>query len=229
MLTKLFSLFKKPTLQDISFKYPYDYSEIRKRTRILVIDDHEEHFPIESLKKDGYAIDHWPKINSDDLSRLERGDFDVIILDIKGVADKSISATDGLGILERLKKTNPSQIVIAFSGQSFKLSQNKFWELADGYISKPTTFIECKEKIEEIFKTKITFSYFWGAARKTLSDNKVSESDLLEAEKRLIKSIQKKQKLSLFELLGNAAKITEGSVFAATAIGKIYSLILAIK
>lgn len=226
MFSKIKSLFARKTLQDVSVGYSYNYAEIKKRIRILVIDDNVEHFPLESFRRDGYAVDHWAKVNSEDIAKLERGDFDVILLDIKGVADKAVSPKDGFGVLKLLKTRNPAQIVIAFSGQSFKLSSNEFWELTDGYIEKPTTFIECREKIDEIIKNKITISFFWGAARKILAEKGVSDSELGVMEKQLLKSIEGNRKVDTVALLGKISKFAEASFYAAKAIDKIYSLIL---
>jgi CheY-like chemotaxis protein len=126
----LFKLFSRKTISDIPSP---PLEELRKRARILVVDDDENSFPVELLKKEGYAIDYWPKIES--LSKLERGDYDIIILDIGGVA-KEYSSEDGLGVLEHLKEVNPSQIVVAFSGQSFDLSKNRFWQLVPFPLNK---------------------------------------------------------------------------------------------
>lgn len=222
----IFSFLKSKSLSDVSNAYSYNYDEIKKRIRILVIDDNEEHFPIESLKNEGYAIDYWSKIRTEDISKLENGSFDIIVLDIKGVVEKSVAQGDGLEILERIKKTNPAQIVIAFSGHSFKLSYNEFWKLADGFIEKPTSFLDCKEKIEEIIHEKLNICFFWEAARKLLAEKGVTDSDLQIAEKKLAKSMMEKEKITLMDLFGNVAKIAEGSVFVVKAIDKIYALFL---
>lgn len=49
--------FKNKTFSDLSSP---PISELRKRTRILVIDDDSNAFPVALLKKEGYAIDYWP-------------------------------------------------------------------------------------------------------------------------------------------------------------------------
>jgi len=128
---------------------------LRKRTRILVIDDDENSFPFEIMRKEGYAIDHWLKVEN--LSTLEKGEYDIMVLDIGGVA-KEYTDEDGLGILEHLKSTNPAQIVVAFSGQAFDLSKNRFWRLADDALSKPVDAAKCKRMLDNLIENKMTLS-----------------------------------------------------------------------
>ena len=132
---------------------PLDIAQLRKRAKILVIDDDPNAFPVQVLKDEGYTIDHWTEVTS--LERLERGDFDVIVLDIAGVATK-FTKMDGLGILEHLKQANPTQIVDAFSGQSFDLGKNKFFRLADDALAKPVDALKCKQVLDHLLETKFT-------------------------------------------------------------------------
>ena len=53
-----------------------ELDEIRKRARILVIDDNE--FAYQPLfENDGYTIEKWDDL--DDLPKLEKGYFDIIL------------------------------------------------------------------------------------------------------------------------------------------------------
>jgi CheY-like chemotaxis protein len=85
--------------------------ELRRRARLLVIDD--QVFTYKDLfERDGYTIERWPDV--EDLPRLESGAFDLILLDLQGVA-KELSAEQGLGLLRHLRKVLPTQLVIAYS------------------------------------------------------------------------------------------------------------------
>jgi len=64
-----------------------ELSEIKKRARLLVIDDSD--FPYQSLfERDGYTIEKWPDVT--DLPKLESGFYDVVLL------DPSLAATSAL-------------------------------------------------------------------------------------------------------------------------------------
>lgn len=133
-------------------------AKLRKITRILVIDDDPHSFPIQTLKDEGYNVDYWSSVEN--LLRLESGEFDIIILDIGGVATH-LSSQDGLAVLEQLKRTNPAQIIVAFSGQTFDLSKTSFWKLADETLPKPVDVIKCKQVIDNLLETKISACGYW--------------------------------------------------------------------
>jgi len=100
------ALFKKRKIAELPAP---PVAELRRRTRILVIDDDPHSFPFDTLRREGYAIDYWAKVEN--LQTLEEGRYDIIFLDIQGVAQE-YSKEDGLGVLEHLKQANPSQMGI---------------------------------------------------------------------------------------------------------------------
>jgi DNA-binding NtrC family response regulator len=162
---------------------------LRKRTRILVIDDDENSFPFEIMRSEGYAIDHWPKVQS--LDKLERGEYDIIVLDIGGVA-KEYTQDDGLGILEHVKNANPAQIIVAFSGQSFDLSKNRFWRLADDSLSKPVDATKCKRMLDNLIENKMTLSHYWGTVVEILKREQVNDKNIAQLEDKLARALKNK-------------------------------------
>jgi len=162
------------------------FLEVKKRARIVVIDDDKNSFPIELLKKEGYQIDYWEDI--EDLSKLDDGYYDIIFLDISGVG-LEYSKEEGCGILEHIKKTNPCQIVVAFSGQSFDLSKNRFWEMADDSLPKPVDATRCKEVIDVLLKTKMNPTSYWMTVAEILKAEGVSNKNLAKVENDVFKAI----------------------------------------
>lgn len=77
-------------------------TELVKRTRIVVIDDERTTFPFDVLQEQGYSIDHWPDVK--DISKLESGFYDIIILDIGGIGRELDETNEGISILKHLKK-----------------------------------------------------------------------------------------------------------------------------
>ncbi|MBE3040170.1 MAG: hypothetical protein IMZ62_15340 [Chloroflexi bacterium] len=164
-------------------------SELRKRTRILVIDDDENSFPFTILRNEGYAIDHWPRVQA--LGPLESGQYDIIVLDIQGVAQQ-YSADDGLGILEHIKQANPSQIVVAFSGHSYDLSKNRFWRLADDSLGKPVDATRCKRLIDNLIESKMTPEHYWSAVVDLLQRQGVAPKQIAKIEDKVARALAKK-------------------------------------
>ena len=68
------AIFRKKKIADLS---PISLAILRKRTRLLVIDDDQNSFPLELFRKEGYAIEQWEKV--DNLTKLEEGYYDIII------------------------------------------------------------------------------------------------------------------------------------------------------
>lgn len=160
--------------------------ELKKRLRIVVIDD-EPTFPTKLFKDYGYSIDEWFSVQ--DIKKLEDGFYDIIILDIGNVANE-ISENDGLGVLERLKKQNPVQIVIAYSGQSFDLTKQRFWELADEKIAKPSKFIKIQDILENIILNKINSTYYIDTLKKVLAAAGLESNNFDNIEKELYYAIK---------------------------------------
>jgi len=211
-------LFRKKRIANL---LPLPLEELRKRTRILVIDDDESSFPFELLKKEGYSIDYWPKVEN--LSKLEEGFFDIIILDIQGVA-QNYSREDGLGILEHIKQRNPSQVVVAFSGQSFDLSKNRFWKMADDSLSKPVDVTKCKRLIDDIIVNKITLSHYWSLVTDILTKEGVSAKQIASIEDKVTRALERKDREAVSEIMKSALDKADVGVRIAAIVIKISAL-----
>lgn len=130
--------------------------EIRKRARILVIDDND--FVYKSLfEKDGYNIDKWDDV--EDLQKLESGYFDIVLLDIQGVG-KKISNEQGLGVLKHLRNACPSQIIMAYSNADFSLKYQEFFNLANATLSKSDDYVQFKRKLDGLLKDRFSLGFY---------------------------------------------------------------------
>jgi hypothetical protein len=150
---------------------------LRKRARVLVIDDSEfTYLPL--FARDGYRIDHWSEIR--DLSALESGDFDVILLDLHGVGTQE-SANSGLGVLQHLRNVSPTQMVVAYSSVSWPLADKKFFDLADRTLSKTDDYLDFKEAVDALIVSRFSFSFFEARARAELHAAGVADKGLTDA------------------------------------------------
>jgi two-component SAPR family response regulator len=198
------------------------FSQLVKRTRILVIDNDKNSFPLEILRKEGYAIDYWPKVEN--LSKLQDGSFDIIFLDIQDVATE-YSKDDGMGILELIKETNPSQIVVAFSAHSYDLGKNKFWKLADDSLCKPVDAATCKKIIDDLIVNKITPEHYWSAVTGMLNQMGVDRKKTEKIESDVVDAINKKSNKSFGEILESYVGGGDKIVRLVLLIEKISALI----
>lgn len=212
----MIKIFKKETIKE--YRIPHNSDEIRKRIKIVVIDDDEASFPTNLLSSSGYTIEWWDKVDDRNLERLEKNHFDIIILDINDIADPSISSTDGIGILERVKRVNPAQIVVAFSGQEFNIEKTHFFKMADDTLSKPVDFIKAKNLIDRIIDQKITLIYFWNSLHGFLIKEGIKQKQIERLEGELISAI-KNQRAVDYNLI--ADKILKGADISVKVVSLI--------
>lgn len=134
-----------------------DIEVLRRKARLLVIDDHA--FPHARLfKRDGYHFERWPEIKN--LTQLTDGHFDLILLDLQGVGLNESPDLQGLGILDHVKRSNPAQIVVAYSAQTQRLSANTYLELADSVIDKDASYVTYKDLVDTLLLRRATPGYF---------------------------------------------------------------------
>lgn len=147
MFKKLFSGSQWPQLP---------IEEIRKRARLLVIDDQEFYY-MPLFQSDGYNIEKWDDI--EDLTKLEEGYYDIILLDIQGVGRKYTS-DQGFGILKHLKKGNPVQMIVAYSNADWSLKYQEFFEMADAKLHKQRDYIDFKETVDQLLSERFSLGFY---------------------------------------------------------------------
>jgi CheY-like chemotaxis protein len=142
-----------------------DIEVLRKRAKILVIDD--QALPAQRLfQRDGYHFERWPQIRN--LSQLTDGFYDIILLDLQGVGLNESPDLQGLGILAHIKQSNPAQAVIAYSAHSQKISLRPFIDMADAVLDKDASYVQYKEKVDNLLRERATPGYFIAAINREL-------------------------------------------------------------
>ena len=130
--------------------------EIRKRSRILVIDD-EDFLYFDLFERNGYNIRKWNDI--EDLEKLVNAEYDVILLDIQGIG-KDFSPEQGLGVLKYIKEKDPTQIVVAYSAADYFLKYQDFFHIADDTLDKTSDFFVFKTKVDNLLKRRHSMSFY---------------------------------------------------------------------
>lgn len=219
----LIDIFKLPP-RISNIPRPLSTSQLRARVKTVVIDDEEESFPYKLLQDSGYTIEWWQKVDANKLQRLENGDFDVIILDIQGVADSTVTSKDGIGILRRIKSVNPHQVVVAFSGHSYDLSKTEFWRLADDTLNKPVTVIKCKELLDKLIQEKITLKNYWLAISELMHKNGIPDRTVRKFEKVMVKALQGNSNIDVKDTCRKLLGTIQNSAAIVTLIDAIMRL-----
>jgi|tagenome__1003787_1003787.scaffolds.fasta_scaffold20967117_3 hypothetical protein len=147
---------------------PPTLEAIRKKASLLIIDD--QAFPYERLfTRDGYHIQRWPKVQN--LSQLTDDHFDLILLDLHGVGLQESPERQGLGILEHIKTQNPTQLVIAYSAQTWNVANRDYFALADEVLDKNRAeYVDFKKTVDVLLMRRATVGYFIAKMNGALGD-----------------------------------------------------------
>lgn len=130
--------------------------ETRKRSRILVIDDAEFYY-LELFRRDGYTVEQWRDVT--DLSKLESGYYDVVLLDIHGVG-LAESKDQGVGILRHLKRASPAQLLVAYSNADWPLKYKEFFDLADATLDKRADYVDFKRMLDTLLTKRFSLDFY---------------------------------------------------------------------
>jgi CheY-like chemotaxis protein len=188
------------------------HQEIVHRSRILVIDDGDfAYMPL--FKRDGYTIEQWSDVT--DLGALETEKFDLILLDLKGVGIQE-SADEGFGILRHIRRTSPTQIVIAYSNSDLSLAYQPFFQDADAVLHKTQTdYVEFKRAVDELLDRRFSKGFYVGRVRNELGD--------LEA--RAPKAVKKAEKAMLSKNSEGLRRYLVGRIDDAVTIDRVIAVV----
>ncbi|WP_125199733.1 hypothetical protein [Guyparkeria sp. SCN-R1] len=157
--------------------------EIKHRARLLVIDDDD--FPYKELfVSDGYNIDKWDDI--EDLTKLESGYYDLILLDIHGVGSQQTD-DQGFGILKHLRKTAPAQIIIAYSNADWSLKYQDFFDLADSRLDKRSDYVDFKRETDTLLKSRFSIGFYVQRISNLIPNPKADETKIRKCLQKSIK------------------------------------------
>jgi len=111
--------------------------------RMLIADD--EAAIRELLKKffrqEGFEV--WEAANgTQTLKLVKKREFDVVLTDLK------MPGLDGLGVLEEIRETSPTTVVLIFTGYPTPENTLRALELStDGYVTKPINLEQLKNLV----------------------------------------------------------------------------------
>ena len=174
---------------DIKILKSIDYPSLgeRKQYNIAIIDD--QVFPLhDSLRKHGFTLTKFTDIQ--DINELKS--FEIIICDIRGVGQSFQSKYEGAHIVKEIHRKFPNKYLIVFSGSTFNVEYNKFFNLSDKTVKKGTDLSEWVVILDNAIKELINPYKQWEKTRLFLQENEIDSKLLLKFEQAYIKSIIKK-------------------------------------
>ena len=149
-------------------------SELRKRVRILVVDDTDDEL-YEVLKERQYNVYY----KSDMTYAIETEPFDIIMLDIRGVASRLKSSMEGFALACEVKGAYPLKKVCCYSASVYKeVSEMLVDKKIDAYFQKDMEVDKIAEKVDGLITEYVDYEKQWDAIYCELRKNKVSDREI---------------------------------------------------
>jgi hypothetical protein len=121
-------------------------------------------------------------------------DYPVIICDIKGVGTKFGSKYEGGHIIEEIKSRYPEKVVIAYTGQQFDATYNKFFSLADFTLTKDVDSDTWVSILDETIRKVVSPIEQWKRMRAFLIERDVPLETIFLLEQEFIDAVLSKDK-----------------------------------
>ncbi len=209
---------RKWILHDLETRYKISdemFQNEKKKVRIAVIDNEQVDNMANNLRAAGYG-DVTPLKNILQFDDIKN--FDIILLDIKGIGLKLLKGTtsasqEGLSIAREIKRLYPQKKVIVFSAM-LKDYEDHFvlHGIVDAKFVKDGDISERNKTIDACIRDRIDPVCAWKKNRALLLENGVSIYAVAELESEVVRSILKKRAISpatIEKLIGNAVALAK--------------------
>lgn len=153
--------------------YEKNIHTLRERVKVLIVDD--EPFDIVQILRDAKYDVYYKK---DITYAIEAEAFDIIIIDIVGVAPALQSGMEGFAIAEEIKTRYPAKQVWCYSGKTINSAVASRLKHIDGYFNKDIDIDQWREKLDGIIEKYCSDDYQIDVLRSQLKKYGVSESDI---------------------------------------------------
>lgn len=186
---------KKKYVKSIKLINEKSIANLRSKIKVLIVDD-QEFLLVSALNQRKYDIYYKKDMNY----AIEAEPFDIVILDIKGIAGNLGSNMEGFSLAKEVKKIYPNKKVLCYSS-SVRTEIASELEQIDGFIHKDIEIDQWANKLDKLIEEYISFEYQWGVLEKRLKENKIQDSDIQDIYKVFKESFDNNSFESLDQLL----------------------------
>ena len=144
-------------------------SNIKKRIKILVVDDESDDI-YNILKERQYDVYYKSDMNY----AVEAEPFEIVVMDIKGVAKRLQSNMEGFSLACEVKHKYPLKRVCCYSGSIHA----EISRTGDAFFPKDMEMDKVCEKIDSLILGYVDYKQQWEIIRKQLIDCSTSEEDI---------------------------------------------------
>jgi len=161
---------------------------LREKVKIIAIDDDGFEYA-DALRKHGFQITVLNDIT--DISAVEA--YSIVIADIAGVGLSFRSPFEGAHVIAEIKKRYPNKYLIAYTGQRFDASYNRFFALCDASMTKDAGSQEWVEALDEAINVYVDPVAQWRKARQVIMPQ-VSPARLMKLEDQYVTAVLKNRR-----------------------------------
>ncbi|HEX4630567.1 MAG TPA: hypothetical protein VH188_06340 [Chthoniobacterales bacterium] len=161
---------------------------LREKVKIVAIDDDGFEYA-EVLRRHGFQINVQNDIT--DITAIET--YPVVICDIAGVGRSFRSPYEGAHVIAEIRKRYPTKYLIAYTGQRFDASYNRFFALCDASMRKDSESQEWVEALDAAIKVYVDPAEMWRKARQVISPH-VTPMRLTQLEDDYVRAVLKNRR-----------------------------------
>ncbi|MBQ2983132.1 MAG: hypothetical protein IJD58_13615 [Lachnospiraceae bacterium] len=165
---------KKKYINGLELIERNNISNIRKRIKILVVDDDTDDI-YNILKERQYDVYYKNDMNY----AVEAEPFEIIVMDIKGVAKRLQSSMEGFALACEVKHKYPLKRVCCYSGSIHaEISEQLAERKIDAFFLKDMEMDKICEKIDKLILDYVDYKKQWEVMREQLIENNIGEEDI---------------------------------------------------
>ena len=149
-------------------------SSLRKKTKILLVDDESDDI-YQVLKERQYDVYY----KNDMTYAIEAEPFEIVIMDIRGVAQRLQSSMEGFTLACDVKKKYPLKKVCCYSGTTNTEITNQLTDKKiDSFFVKDVDIDKICQKIDQLILDYADYNKQWDVLYKEFLSNRISEKDI---------------------------------------------------
>ncbi len=161
-------------------------TELRKRVKVLVVDDSDDDL-YEVLKERQYEVFY----KNDMTYAIEAEPFDIVLLDIRGVATRLKSNMEGFALACEIKKAYPMKKVCCYSASVHKeISEMLADKKIDAFFQKDIEIDKVAEKVDGLIMAFVDYEKQWDVLYHELRNNGVSDEDIRDIREAYLESFK---------------------------------------
>lgn len=201
----------------LQMKRKNDIEDLKKNVKILIVDDDKPAI-LEYLEYRKYDVYY----KSDMTYAIEADPFDIVLMDIRGVATQRGSSMEGFELATEIKKESPLKKVAVYSGSTVHVEVTSRRDEVDEFIprdAEPDSFCEI---IDNMIIEYLDYEKQWDVIYSILRENDLDDKKIRRIRKSYIKSFKTRNMNDLMKL---NRTVTDNIKDASVLINIISSII----